>query len=171
MDSLLGQLGIDGKLLIAQGINFLIVLVVLRAFIYRPLLAMMKLRREKIERGLIFAEEAERKLAEGETIKLTKIEEGEKKAAIIVEEAGDIGRKHAKTIIQDADLESKSIIEEAERIGEKRIQDELLKFERGAKGILIEAISSAVAMNPGDIDEKLITDALGVIKNKTSPSA
>ena len=167
MDTLLSQLGINWKLLISQGVNFLVVLVVLRAFVYKPLLEMMKTRREKIERGLMDADDAKKKLAESEVVKLAKIEEGEKRASIIVEEAGNIAKRHAKAILADADRESESIVAEAEKIGAKKIEAELVAFERKAKELLLEAISSAVAMNPKDIDEKLTVDALSVIKKKS----
>ncbi len=154
-------------LLLSQSVNFLVVLVVLRAFIYKPLLATMKTRREKIEQGLMDADDAKKKLAESEVVKLAKIEEGEKRASIIVEEAGNIAKRHAKAILADADRESESIVAEAEKIGAKKIEAELVAFERKAKELLLEAISSAVAMNPKDIDEKLTVDALSVIKKKS----
>ena len=166
MDTLFSQLGINGKLLLAQGINFLIVLVVLRTFIYVPLLSTMKARREKIEKGLEDADEAKNKLAESELVKAEKISEGEKKAAGIVEEAGVIAKKHAKLILHEADLESQSIISEAELIGAKKIEEEKLKFEKQAKDLLKEAISVSVGMNPESVDKKLIEDALATISNK-----
>ncbi|MEK7066000.1 MAG: hypothetical protein AAB965_00320 [Patescibacteria group bacterium] len=167
MESLLSELGINWMLLLSQSVNFLVVLVVLRAFIYKPLLATMKTRREKIEQGLMDADDAKKKLAESEVVKLAKIEEGEKRASIIVEEAGNIAKRHAKAILADADRESESIVAEAEKIGAKKIEAELVAFERKAKELLLEAISSAVAMNPKDIDEKLTVDALSVIKKKS----
>jgi len=58
MSALFTQLGINWKLLLAQGINFGLLLVVLAKFVYRPLLKLMKEQREKIEFGLKGAEEA-----------------------------------------------------------------------------------------------------------------
>ena len=167
MESLFRELGINWMLLLSQGVNFFVVLIVLRAFVYKPLLEMMKTRRETIEQGLTDADDAKKKLAESEVVKLAKIEEGEKRASVIVEEAGNIAKKHAKTILADADLESQSIVAEAEKIGAKKVEAELAAFEKRAKELLVEAISSAVTMNPKDIDEKLTGDALSIIKKKT----
>ncbi|MBI5140378.1 MAG: ATP synthase F0 subunit B [Candidatus Vogelbacteria bacterium] len=159
-------MGINGKLLLAQGINFFIVFIVLRVFVYRPLLQMMKARREKIEKGLLDAKEAEEKLLESEIVKQRKIEEGEKRASIIVEEAGNIAKKHAKSILADAVLESRSIVSKAGKIGAKKIEAELLAFENRAKEIIVEALSSAVALSPESIDEKLTEDALRMVRGK-----
>ncbi len=72
MSDLFAQLGINLKLLIAQGINFLIVLVVLTIFVYKPLLKYLRERREKIAQGLADAAEAKkaREWAEADGAKL-----------------------------------------------------------------------------------------------------
>ena len=59
MAELLSQLGIDGKLLLSQGVNFGIVLAVLTYFIYKPLVKILNERKTKIEFGLKGAAEAE----------------------------------------------------------------------------------------------------------------
>ena len=59
MGDLISQLGIDAKLLIAQVINFVVLLVVLYAFAYKPILKMLHKRTEKIEAGSKNAEKVE----------------------------------------------------------------------------------------------------------------
>jgi F-type H+-transporting ATPase subunit b len=61
MEQLLTQLGIDWHLLISQAVNFFLLLIVLRIFVYKPLLTVLRERREKIENGIIKAEEADRR--------------------------------------------------------------------------------------------------------------
>src|SRR3989344_3971688 len=55
---LLEQLGINWKLLLSQAVNFFILLMILRFFVYKPLLAVIKKRNEKIKLGLEKADEA-----------------------------------------------------------------------------------------------------------------
>ena len=50
MSELFSKLGIDWKLLIAQIINFLVLLFVLYKFAYRPILSMLEKRTKKIEK-------------------------------------------------------------------------------------------------------------------------
>ena len=60
MSELFSQLGIDWKLLLAQGVNFVILLVVLTKFVYKPLMKMVEARRQKIELGIRGGEMAEK---------------------------------------------------------------------------------------------------------------
>lgn len=57
-------LGIDLKLLIAQAVNFVILLLVLRKFLYGPIVKMLCDRKEKVEQGIKDAELATKALDE-----------------------------------------------------------------------------------------------------------
>ena len=59
---LLSNLGINGKLLLAQIVNFFILLYILKRFAYKPILKVLDDRKEKIEKGLRDAENAKDKL-------------------------------------------------------------------------------------------------------------
>ncbi len=58
----LAKLGIDWKLLIAQAVNFLVLLWVLRRYAYKPILKALETRTKKIEQGLKDAETSQAKL-------------------------------------------------------------------------------------------------------------
>lgn len=62
MEEFIHNFGIDGRLLLAQAVNFLILLVLLNKFAYRPILAMLKRRRDAIARGVAVTKEAEERL-------------------------------------------------------------------------------------------------------------
>lgn len=51
-------LGINGPFLLAQIINFLVIMAILRMFLYQPILNMLEQRREKIRESLSAAETA-----------------------------------------------------------------------------------------------------------------
>ena len=61
---LITKLGIDWKLLIAQVINFFILLFVLHRFAYRPILKMLKKRTDTIDKSLSDVKQIEKNLAE-----------------------------------------------------------------------------------------------------------
>lgn len=46
------QLGIDAKLLVAQMVNFLIIVFVLSKILYKPILTMLDKRRKEIEKRI-----------------------------------------------------------------------------------------------------------------------
>ena len=68
MQQLFAQLGIDWHLLLSQAVNFFLLLVVLRLFVYTPLLKLLHDRRARIEEGLTKADEADKRLVEVEEI-------------------------------------------------------------------------------------------------------
>lgn len=83
----LHKLGIDWKLLIAQGVNFLILLYILKRFVYKPMLAFLDDRAGKIEAGLQNAEAATKKLEAAEQEQKSVLDDAQKQARAIVEEA------------------------------------------------------------------------------------
>ncbi len=62
----IGALGFNVPALIAQLINFTLLLVVFRLFLYKPLLRVLDERRQRIQEGLDASDEAKRRLAETE---------------------------------------------------------------------------------------------------------
>lgn len=61
---ILKNFGFDLPMVVAQIINFLIIFYVLKRFLYKPVMSMVKTREEKIALGLKQAEEARLKLEE-----------------------------------------------------------------------------------------------------------
>ncbi len=73
MQQLVQQLGIDWRLLLSQAVNFALLLIVLRLYVYKPLLKIMHDRKLRIEEGLTKADEADRRLAETEEMRRQKM--------------------------------------------------------------------------------------------------
>ena len=59
---ILAKLGVDKWLLLAQGVNFIVLLLVLTRFVYRPFIRHLDERAARIEGGLTHAREAEERL-------------------------------------------------------------------------------------------------------------
>ena len=165
MESLFLHLGINWKLLIAQGANFFILALVLNYFLYNPLVELMKNRRRRIEEGLENAKDVERRLAEIEALKKEEILKGEREALAIIEEANKSGQGVRSNLLRTAEGEAEAIKKKAEDLSKRLVLREMEKMEANAKSLLEQALSTAVSMNPESIDKKLIEDAVGVIKN------
>ena len=95
-------LGIDLKLIIAQTVNFLIVMFLLWKFAYTPILKMLSERQEKVEKGIKDAEASAKALAKAK-------DEAEKITGDAYAEANEI-LKNAKTV---ANSESAEIVKKA----------------------------------------------------------
>ncbi|MEK7063483.1 MAG: F0F1 ATP synthase subunit B [Patescibacteria group bacterium] len=134
MEQLLDVFGIDWRLLIAQVINFLVLLGALSYFLYGPVMRALKERADKIAEGLRDAELAAADRAtvaaekggiiaeahhEGELIVARAEAEGKSERASIVKIAED----RAAVLLKDAQLEA----EEAKRAALKASEAEIAK--------------------------------------------
>src|SRR3989344_3396180 len=113
MSELVEALGINGKSLLIQTINFGILLIVLTIFVYRPLAKIMEERRKKIELGVRGGEEAAKRIAEADQIKSEKIAAGERQAVAIIGASEGEGQKRAREIVHGAEQKADYIIEDA----------------------------------------------------------
>ncbi|MBN1258236.1 F0F1 ATP synthase subunit B [Candidatus Peregrinibacteria bacterium] len=117
----LHKLGIDFKVLIAQIINFGILFLILRHFLYRPILGALESRKKRIRESLEKAAEIEKKSVAAEEEYKNRILKANKEADEIIESARLAGEKTRKGILAKAEEEANSLREAAERgIAEER---------------------------------------------------
>lgn len=145
------SLGIDGKMLIAQIINFLILLFLLNRLLYKPILNLFDERRKKIEQGLKDAEASNKALEtandEAEKIK----EKAFKEAGIIIEKAKGEAQEEAKQITSEAHKQADKIIQAA--------SDEAKSIKDTARNEIKSSISDLVTLALGKItNNKLDSD-------------
>ncbi len=163
---LFDQLGLNWKLFLSQAVNFFILLIVLRAFVYKPLLSVIKKRRDKIKEGLEKAEEADLRLKEVDNIGKEKIKEAEQQSVGIIKDT----EKKAKVL--ERELQKKN--EEKQLQMQKEAQEQLKKqLEENKKVVLSQAaelvkktIIKTVELKPEQIDDALIKKAVNEIKDE-----
>ncbi len=108
---ILNQFGINPLLLAAQVVNFLILLFILKKFMFKPILKVLDERKERIASSLKNAEEIEKRLLETDEkidkmmVKATSdiqkmMDESRKEAAELKEELVATAQKNAEEIIQ-----------------------------------------------------------------------
>lgn len=117
MEALLA-FGVNWKLLVIQGINFGLLLLVLYRFLYKPLFALLDKRQHTIEKGLNDAEEAakekEKVVVEKDTILASARAEGGK----LIEELRKQAILQEKNIIRGAQEKSAAIFSETRKKAE-----------------------------------------------------
>ena len=91
MSELFEALGVDIRILIAQLVNFAILLVALYYVAYKPIFKFLKERRDGIEKGVRDAEEAGAKLEIASRKEEEIINEAKKQALKIVEKSREEG--------------------------------------------------------------------------------
>ena len=89
----IGSLGINLPILIAQLVNFTILLVVLRLVAWGPLVKMLDERRERIRESLAAAEEMKSKVAESDRQLHDQIEAGRREAQALVAQAQEVSNR------------------------------------------------------------------------------
>lgn len=107
----LGKLGINWWLLIAQIVNFAILLAILYIFLYKPILKLFKDRSTRIDEGLKNAEKLKADAAESEQRQKAVLDEARKEAHRIVEQGTKLSDDEKKKILELAHEESRKIVE------------------------------------------------------------
>lgn len=102
-------LGISGGLLVSQIVNFLLLMVILRMVLYRPVLNMLEARRERIAQSMKDAERASAAAGEAEQEKAKVLEEARREAQEIRAQANRDAEKIAQEVRSRAETESGEI--------------------------------------------------------------
>lgn len=154
MDSLLTQLGVDWKLLLAQLVNFLILLAILYKFLYKPVLKILHDREEKIEKSLKQAEEIQENLQKSQEERAQIIKEARDEAGKIISESKETAKKLKEELSNEAKVEAQNILEQGKAH---------LEFEREA---MFKEIKGEVADMVRNATEKIIKEKMDPDKDR-----
>lgn len=105
------KLGIEPNLLIAQLVNFTIIMVLLNKLLYKPILDMLDKRKKKIEEGLAITESMKHEEEKLEVKKAKVLADAKKEALELIEDAKKHAKEEAKQIVDGARKEADEIIE------------------------------------------------------------
>jgi F-type H+-transporting ATPase subunit b len=121
MESLVSTFHLDVKLLLAQMVNFAIVVGVLYWFAFKPLLKTMGERSSKIEQGLKEAEEISNRLNTTKAEQTAILKQAKVDAASLLEEARALSEDKKNQMVAKAKEEvGKLIVEEKAKIQEAK---------------------------------------------------
>jgi len=167
MTELVHNLGIDWKVLLAQIVNFAILLFVLKKFAYRPLLKILNERREKIDEAIRRSRSVDEKMAEIEALKERILAAARAESEEILKKAEEAARKIQEEMLRDAHYKSEKLLQEAE----KKIQAEREKIFQEVKKDIAGVVALAVEKSVGDLvgretQEKMIKEALKIVAAK-----
>lgn len=165
MSELFHNFGVDWRLLIAQAINFLVVLIVLKRFAYTPIVQMLRRRREDIEQGLTASKEARERLAKAEELKEAVAEKAREEALAVVSHAERLAKKRKEEIAAEATRKGEAILAEAKRA----VRQEKAKMGEEVYASAHELVRLGLARVLGKMpaekrDEPLIAEALKELK-------
>lgn len=150
------QLGIDWKLLLSQAANFLLLLIILRLFVYKPILNMLKKRQEKIEEGLAKAEEADVRLKEVDNISKKRIKEAENEAVGIIKNTEGKAKELENELFEKAKNKEAVLFKKTADEVQNRKEQAQREIKKEAVELIKKALVKTVELAPEKIDEALI---------------
>lgn len=135
--------GVDWPHLIAQIISFSIVCALLHRFAYRPVLAMMDARRQKIAEGLTNADRIKAELARTEALRQEVLAQANAQVTMLMEEARAAAARILQQETERATAVAEQIIQKA-REATEREHNRILAELKGEVGRLVVQTAAAV---------------------------
>ncbi len=106
-------LGISPNLLITQILNYIVLFVLLRLLLYKPVLNMLNTRKQKIQESLEYAERVKSEAAEQQKQFEQKLEETRRETQSAAAAAAQVGEKEREAILTQAREEARRLVEQA----------------------------------------------------------
>lgn len=150
MNQLLTNFGVDWRLLIAQVVNFGILLFVLKRYAYKPILTVLKKRETIIAKGLQDAHDA------NETLKNVHTE-----ASMIRSDA----KTEAHAVLVSAQQEAKEIVHNAEASGEHSRNEIVLRAAKDIKNLEKESMEKLLLKST----DFIISGVTAILEKEMTP--
>lgn len=148
MEKILSDFGVQPILLLAQVVNFLVLLFILQKLLYKPIIKVLEERKRKIEESLNNAEKIQKELEETEAKRIQVMDE-------VIEES--------KKIIAQAQLQSNILKEESQEKTKKEMEEMMqqgMQMIAGEKEKMKSEVKSEVATMIKMSLEKVLGKAL-----------
>jgi F-type H+-transporting ATPase subunit b len=166
---MLEQLGVDGWKLAIQAFNFLLLLLILQRFAYKPLVGMLDARAARIRNDL---DEARRLREEGERDRETyrqQLNRARDEARSILEEANNVAARIREQAIIDAEQQNAVTLQRArdEIVREKEHAIAELRREVGDLAIRVATQVVGRSLDGGD-QRRLVDEALAQVQTHSN---
>lgn len=107
------ELGINLPLLLAQVINFFIVLFALRLFLYKPVLGMLDRRAQRVREGLEAADQSKEQAAKGEQDVAAQLDQARGQGQTLVSQAQETAARIQEEARAQAQRDAETLLERA----------------------------------------------------------
>jgi|SRR6185503_16925115 len=152
MGETLHSLGIYWPKLIAQMVNFGIVLFILWKFAYRPVLAMLEQRRQRVAEAMANAEKAKAELAKADADRKEILSKADQEANRLIEEARAAAAHVREQETQKAITEAAQIIAKAQQAAALEKERMLAELKREIGHLVVQTTGRVTGkvLTPGD---------------------
>lgn len=160
MKEIFEQLGIDWKLFLSQLLNFFVLLVILKIFVYKPLLNILRERKKRIEEGLSKAKEADERLKTVDEIGKKKLKEAENKGVALIAESHNKAKKIEEDLTLKAHKKEEELLKKTEVLLEGKKEEFYSAMQKDVVDLVKQVIAKTVALSPEKIDDILVKKAI-----------
>ncbi len=147
MEQLFEAFGIDWRLILAQAVNFGVLLIALRYFLYTPVLKAIDERKKVVAKGVEDAQAATELLATADEAAHTKAREAEVAAEAIVTNARTEATDERKRILSEAEARAQSVAVDADARAKEASAKMLRESEKEIARLAILAAEKAIRAN------------------------
>lgn len=155
------DLGINLPVLLFQIVNFTFLLLVLRIFVYKPVLKMLDERRERIREGLSAAERGREQAAEAERLAQEQIDAARREGQQIVQNAQAISQRLQEDGRQQAQQQAEAILERARNEIQLERDTAIAELRREFADLTISAAEKVISQSlDRNAHQRLIEQAL-----------
>ncbi len=144
MSDLLAHLHIEGTLLIAQTVNFFILLFVLGRFVYKPMMAMLEKRRLAIQEAMEKSDAIAKQFKESQELRAKELQKAREEAQSIVEEAKSRTLVQHDEIIKKAFKEIEVLVARARKEIQTERQEAMVQAQKEFSTLLIPALARVI---------------------------
>jgi F-type H+-transporting ATPase subunit b len=165
MQELLYSLGINWSVMVAQIVNFAILLAILGKFVYKPVLKMLDERKEGVAKALEREEKAAAKLAAADAEKEHILAQARAESQQLIDEAKKDGEGLKTKFVAAA----KEEIAKLKADSDKRLKDERARLVTEVKGEIGGLIVDTIERTLGDVLDartqgRMVEQALSAIR-------
>jgi F-type H+-transporting ATPase subunit b len=145
------ELGLDPGLLLSQIVNFGLLLALLYAFMHKPILAKLRERAQRIQKGLEEAEHAKVLRAKAEAYYQDEIDRANREAREIIERATRAAEQQRQDILAQARIDAHELMLQAQRQAQREIEGEQIAFHRE---VIDLALAATAQLLQEEIDDE-----------------
>jgi F-type H+-transporting ATPase subunit b len=155
------DLGINLPVLIFQIVNFTFLLLVLRLFVYKPILKMLDERRERIREGLSAADRGREQAIEAERQAREQIEAARREGQTIIQNSQQVAQRLQEEGRQQAQQQSEAMLERARGEIQLERDNAITELRKEFADLTIAAAEKVIGQSlDRDAHQRLIEQAL-----------
>jgi F-type H+-transporting ATPase subunit b len=123
MAELFTNLGINGKLLFVQALNFLLILAVLGKFVFPKVIQFIEQRRRKIAEGLKLTEKAQHEMQRIGEARQRELEKARQQADALLAQTKTVSQEKERELLAQAKLKAEEVAQRAKEDAERAKTD------------------------------------------------